>query len=55
VKGWKSLGNKLHDGKLVGVKELNEAYVPPVREVKVKPKSMDTPGIKPGSTIELDF
>jgi topoisomerase-4 subunit A len=55
VKGWKSLGNKLHDGKLVGVKELNEAYVPPVREVRVKPKSMDTPGIKPGSTIELDF
>lgn len=61
VKGWKSLGNKLHDGKLTGVKELNEAYVPPVREKKrkaaPKPKSKptDTPGLKPGDTIELDF
>ncbi|TXF89526.1 DNA gyrase/topoisomerase IV subunit A [Neolewinella aurantiaca] len=59
VKGWKSLGNKLHDGKLTAVKELNEAYVPPVEEAEVKaaPKKrpMDTPGIKPGDTIELEF
>jgi len=58
VKGWKSLGNKLHDGKLTGVKELNEAYVPPVREAvkgKSAPKPMDSPGLKPGDTIELDF
>ena len=61
VKGWKSLGNKLHDGKLVTVKELNEPYVPKVREVTVKaakkavPKKEESGGIKPGDTIELDF
>lgn len=60
VKGWKSLGNKLHDGKLVTVKELNEPYVPPVREAAVpRPKKTSTDaesgGLKPGSTIELDF
>jgi len=57
VKGWKSLGNKLHDGKLTGVKELNEAYVPPVREAKgkaaPKPKTADSEKLKPGDTIEL--
>ncbi|MEM9930493.1 MAG: DNA gyrase/topoisomerase IV subunit A, partial [Bacteroidota bacterium] len=37
VKGWNSLGNKLHDGKLTGAKELNEPYVPPVREAAGKP------------------
>jgi len=60
VKGWKSLGNRLHDGKLTAAKELNEAYVPPVREAvvkgKVTPKIKENEGgIKPGDTIELDF
>lgn len=62
VKGWKSLGNKLHDGKLVTVKELNEPFVPKVREprkkgktAKVATKTEDDGKIKPGDTIELDF
>lgn len=59
VKGWKSLGNKLHDGKLTGAKELNEAYVPEVRETgekpAPKPKTLESGGLKPGETIELDF
>jgi topoisomerase-4 subunit A len=68
VKGWKSLGNKLYDGKLVGVKELNEPYAPaPNRDARTKaeapkvaeekpanaPKADDK--LKPGDTIELDF
>ena len=58
VKGWKSLGNKLHDGKLTKVKELNEAYVPPVREAAGKParatsKAAENGKLKPGTTIEL--
>ncbi|MFK8164747.1 MAG: DNA gyrase/topoisomerase IV subunit A [Lewinella sp.] len=57
VKGWKSLGNKLHDGKMTGAKELNEPYVPAVREVAAKPapkpKTVDSGKLKPGDTIEL--
>lgn len=56
VKGWKSLGNKLEDGKLTGVKELNEPFVPVVREVtrpKKTTKDAEEGGLKPGSTIEL--
>jgi topoisomerase-4 subunit A len=58
VKGWKSLGNKLHDGKLVTVKALHEPYVPPVtgpEANKPRPKTVDGGGLKPGETIELDF
>jgi len=63
VKGWKSLGNKLHDGKLTKVKELNEAYQPPAEAPpkpraapKTPPKDGGDDG-KPrlGETIELDF
>lgn len=57
VKGWKSLGNKLHDGKLTGAKELNEPYVPTVREASgkpaPKPKTAESDKLKPGDTIEL--
>ncbi|WP_020568476.1 DNA gyrase/topoisomerase IV subunit A [Neolewinella persica] len=59
VKGWKSLGNKLHDGKLTAAKELNEPYVPKVQEEAgkpaPKPKTMESGGLRPGDTIELDF
>ncbi|MEM9260344.1 MAG: DNA gyrase/topoisomerase IV subunit A, partial [Bacteroidota bacterium] len=57
VKGWKSLGNKLHDGKLMSAKELNEAYVPPVREAvgKKEAKTVESGTLKPGDTIELNF
>lgn len=64
VKGWKSLGNKLHDGKLTGVKELNAPYVPPAgrdaaAETKAptatKTKAPEDDKLKPGDTIELDF
>ncbi len=60
VKGWKSLGNKLQEGKLTGVKELNDPYIPPVREAatarpKKTSKDAESGGLKPGSTIELDF
>ncbi|MEL7162639.1 MAG: DNA gyrase/topoisomerase IV subunit A, partial [Bacteroidota bacterium] len=59
VKGWKSLGNKLHDGKLTGVKELNEPYVPPVREAGGKKKKTsveaENGGLRPGQIIELDL
>ncbi|MFT5999041.1 MAG: topoisomerase-4 subunit A [Neolewinella sp.] len=59
VKGWKSLGNKLQEGKLAGAKELNDPYMPTVREVDgkpaPKPKTMDSGELKPGDTIELDF
>ncbi len=66
VKGWKALGNKLHDGKLVSIKELNEPFVP-IEEEAVPAKKPSTPKassngkakangrIKPGDTIELDF
>ena len=62
VKGWKSLGNKLHDGKLASIKELNEPFEHQEEdEVKAKPKAPSNGttkangSIKPGSTIELDF
>jgi len=57
VKGWKSLGNKLRDGKMTGAKELNEPYVPTVREASgkpaPKPKTAESDKLKPGDTIEL--
>lgn len=59
VKGWKSLGNKLHDGKLTAAKELNEAYVPkaeaPASQPAAPAKTVDSGKLKPGETIELDF
>ncbi|MBB4078797.1 topoisomerase-4 subunit A [Lewinella aquimaris] len=65
VKGWKSLGNRLHDGKLVSIKELNDPFIPVEQETQ-KAKSATTDkaklngkggkdSIKPGDTIELDF
>ena len=64
VKGWKSLGNKLHDGKLIAVKELQEPFVPMVKEQvkrsrKTTPKASsdgsakDNGKLRPGDTIEL--
>ena len=48
VKGWKALGNKLHDGKLSSIKELNEPFVPieeeppaPKRRPAVPPPASD--------------
>ena len=48
VKGWKALGNKLHDGKLSSIKELNEPFVPieeeppaPKRKPAVSPPASD--------------
>ncbi|MEO0733591.1 MAG: DNA gyrase/topoisomerase IV subunit A [Bacteroidota bacterium] len=59
VKGWKSLGNKLHDGKLTGVKELNEPFVPAAREAEGRKKNTsedaENGGLRPGQTIELDL
>ena len=60
VKGWKSLGNKLHDGKLTSAKELNEPFVPTEKAGKASrpkktSKDAESGGLKPGSTIELDF
>ncbi len=61
VKGWKSLGNRLHDGKLLSVKELNEPFVPREKApVKAAGKAAtngkaDKSELKPGDTIELDF
>ncbi len=61
VKGWKSLGNRLHDGKLLSVKELNEPFVPREKAaVKATSKAAtngkgDKSELKPGDTIELDF
>jgi topoisomerase IV subunit A len=52
VKGWKAVGNKLSDQKLLSVKELEEAAAPE------KPKdipSKDMSKLKPGDTIEFDF
>ena len=64
VKGWKALGNKLHDGKLISVKELNAPFAPSVEAeeaaaakkaaVKKNGSSGKTGGgLKPGTTIEL--
>jgi topoisomerase-4 subunit A len=57
VKGWKSLGNKLHEGKLTAAKELNEPFLPDVRETpskpSPKPKTLESGKLKPGDTIEL--
>ncbi len=62
VKGWKSLGNRLYDGKLLSVKELNDPFVPrekaPVKGTDDRARQNakdDKGGIKPGDTIELDF
>ena len=63
VKGWKSLGNKLHDGKLISIKELNEPFLPSeaaedarvAAKAKSNGKSGGGEGLKPGDTIELDF
>ncbi|OAV43378.1 DNA gyrase/topoisomerase IV subunit A [Lewinella sp. 4G2] len=60
VKGWKSLGNRLHEGKLTSVKELNEPFVPTVKEPaakakrgSTKPAGGDDEKLRPGQTIEL--
>jgi topoisomerase-4 subunit A len=66
IKGWKALGNKLHDGKLIAVKELNDPFVPidneeakveatPVKKAKSNGTAATNGKLKPGSTIELDF
>ncbi len=59
VKGWKSLGNRLYDGKLVTVKELNEPFeleeeAVPERGAK-RAAGKDDGKVKPGDTIELEF
>lgn len=57
VKGWRSLGNKLHGGKLTKVTELNEPYVNQLEEpVRGKKRGGDSGGegkVKAGTTIEL--
>lgn len=55
VKGWKSLGNKLHDGKLTAAKELNEPYQPATEPAKPGNKASGSANgkLKPGTTIEL--
>ena len=62
VKGWKSLGNRLHDGKLTSVKELNEPHViqmaeKPVKKSRGAAKKNGSGGkgeaLRPGDTIEL--
>ncbi|NJC28200.1 DNA gyrase/topoisomerase IV subunit A [Neolewinella antarctica] len=63
VKGWKSLGNKLYEGKLTAVKELNDPFVPTAKEPdarvkggsKTKNDGKDEDGLRPGQTIELNF
>ncbi|MCP9237417.1 DNA gyrase/topoisomerase IV subunit A [Lewinella sp. JB7] len=64
VKGWKSLGNRLHDGKLLSVKELNDPFLPTEEAPDNKKSPNGTAklngkggkdSIKPGDTIELDF
>ena len=66
VQGWKSLGNRLHDWKLVSVRELHEPFVPvPAEKVvkkwagfsRAKKNGSAAAGgngkLKPGDTIEL--
>ncbi|MGB3799964.1 MAG: DNA gyrase/topoisomerase IV subunit A [Lewinella sp.] len=62
VKGWKSLGNKLHDGKLISIKELNDPFLPKDdgttkagADGKAKQNGNTDNGIKPGDTIEFEF
>lgn len=52
VKGWKALGNKLHDGKLTSVKAV-DADGKDADDAKAEP---DTPPekLKPGATIEFE-
>ena len=67
VKGWKALGNKLSDYKLISVKHLNakKLVAPPKKEVKPKAEAKETTpqGAKPkgnqslktGDSIEFDL
>ncbi|PPK87111.1 topoisomerase-4 subunit A [Neolewinella xylanilytica] len=62
VKGWKSLGNRLHDGKLISIKEMNEPYLPKdgsatgnKGSAKAGQNGKSEDGIKPGDTIEFEF
>ena len=62
VKGWKSLGNRLHDGKLISVTEENEPFLLK-EEAAAVPKKASAPAqsggkngaIRPGETIELEL
>jgi topoisomerase IV subunit A len=54
VKGWKALGNKLIDAKLLKAEAKSEEA--PKKAKKAEPKAdEDKSGYKPGDTIELDF
>ncbi|MEM7572684.1 MAG: DNA gyrase/topoisomerase IV subunit A [Bacteroidota bacterium] len=65
VKGWKSLGNKLTDSKLITIKEIKEEAAPeaaaktePKAKVKPATKTGEAPQsekLKPGDSIEFEF
>ena len=70
IKGWKSLGNRLHDGKLTSIEELNDPFEHQDDEQdqddsdRAPAAAKPTPngsirdkkgGLQPGDTIELDF
>lgn len=61
VKGWRAIGNKLGEYKLLSSKVIQPVAPPKVEEAPKKdaPTSDETPtdddGFKPGDTIELDF
>ena len=56
VQGWKSLGNRLHDWKLISVRELHEPFVPVPAEKVVKkwagfPERRRTGRQRPGEMV----
>ncbi len=53
IKGWKAIGNKLGEYKILSIK-LKESAKPKVEESKNEPQDGEE-GFKPGDTIELDF
>jgi topoisomerase IV subunit A len=56
VKGWKAVGKKLSDQKLLEVKEVERKTPPSVKTEKAEAKSdEDAPRYQAGDTIEFDF
>ena len=58
VKGWKALGNKLSDQKLLDIKEVIVKDTPSVSKPAVKENEAEEPkkdNLKAGDTIEFDF
>ena len=59
IKGWKALGNRLSDQKLLDIREVIEKETPSVKTPPATPEQPVEPkkegDLKAGDTIEFDF